>query len=124
MLVGRYAAAMQPVWDDFVRASKNGTFQLERSYMDYHADRFADHSLLVRDDEGDLLAVLPANADGPQLLSHGGLTYGGFVTDVAMKTPLMLGVFEPAVEYLCEHGCTAWLYKPVPHNYHRCPAEE
>jgi hypothetical protein len=87
MQVERYTPALQTLWDDFVRSSKNGTFLLERGYMDYHADRFADHSLLVRDDEGTLLAVLPTNADGPRLASHGGLTYGGFIATPVMKPP-------------------------------------
>ena len=124
MIVERYTPAAQLLWDEFVRSSKNGTFLLERDYMDYHADRFADHSLLVRDAEGALLALLPAHADGSSLVSHGGLTYGGFVTGTGMKTPLMLGVFEAAADYLRARGFTAFWYKTIPHIYHRHPAEE
>ena len=36
-------------WDGFVRASRNGTFLIERGFMDYHADRFADASLMAFD---------------------------------------------------------------------------
>ncbi len=124
MRVERYDDRLSLEWDDFVRASKNGTFLLERGYMDYHRDRFPDHSLLVRDDGGWLLAVLPAHADGPRLVSHGGLTYGGFVSGPGMKTPLMLGVFEAAAEHLRREAFTAWIYKTIPHIYHRHPAEE
>jgi hypothetical protein len=125
MQVERYEPARhQPLWDDFVRASKNGTFLLLRGYMDYHADRFADHSLLVRDPEGELLAVLPAHADGDRLVSHGGLTYGGFISGPAMKTPLMLGAFEAVARHLRDRGFAAWVYKTVPPIYHRWPAEE
>ena len=42
-------------WDAFVGASKNGTFLLTRPYMDYHADRFTDHSLIARGDDGRIL---------------------------------------------------------------------
>jgi hypothetical protein len=122
--IERYDDRLQPEWDAFVRASKNGTFLLERGYMDYHRDRFRDHSLLARDDGGRLLAVLPAHADGPRLVSHGGLTYGGFVTGPGMKTPLLLGVFEAAAEHLRRAGFAAWDYKTIPHIYHRHPAEE
>src|SRR5260370_36236243 len=118
MLVERYTAAMQPLWDDFVRASKNGTFLLERSYMDYHADRFADHSLLVRDDEGDLLAVLPANADGPQLLSHGGLAYGGFVAGVAVKKPPLTRVVCTVGGDMLAHGLLARCLQAGPAYLH------
>ena len=34
--VARYAAEQKEVWDKFVQASRNGTFLLERDYMDYH----------------------------------------------------------------------------------------
>jgi hypothetical protein len=124
MLVERFTPAAHSVWDDFVRSSKNGTFLLERDYMDHHADRFADYSLLVRDDEGALVALLPANADGASHVSHGGLTYGGFITGAGMKTPLMLAVFEVAADYLRAHGFKEWRYKTIPHIYHRFPAEE
>ncbi len=124
MEVRRYTAADAPRWDAFVRGSKNGTFLFERGYMDYHADRFRDHSLLVHDPEGDLLAVLPAHEDEARLVSHGGLTYGGFVSGPAMKVPLMLGAFEAVAAYLRGLGFREWVYKTIPHIYHRHPAEE
>ena len=36
----RYSAEEKEHWDRFVRHSKNGTFLLQRDYMDYHAERF------------------------------------------------------------------------------------
>jgi hypothetical protein len=124
MHVERYTDRRRPEWDAFVHASKNGTFLLLRGYMDYHRDRFRDHSLLVRDDDGRLLAVLPAHADGPRLVSHGGLTYGGFIAAANLKTPRMLGVFEAAAAYLRSAGFRELVYKTVPHIYHSHPAEE
>ena len=41
-----YTPDRQPDWDAFVRRSKNGVFLFLRDYMGYHADRFADSSLL------------------------------------------------------------------------------
>lgn len=29
-------------WDEFVNASRNGTFLFYRKYMEYHSDRFTD----------------------------------------------------------------------------------
>ncbi|MGG6545868.1 UNVERIFIED_CONTAM: GNAT family N-acetyltransferase, partial [Prevotella sp. 15_C9] len=40
----RYSAGDKERWDRFVRRSKNGTFLMQRDYMDYHADRFQDCS--------------------------------------------------------------------------------
>jgi hypothetical protein len=135
MIVQRYTPADAPAWDAFVAASKNGTFLLQRGYMDYHADRFRDHSLLVRDPEGRLRAVLPAcvplaagcqwhPGDDRRLVSHGGLTYGGFVSGVDMKVPLMLEVFEAVAAYLTSQGFREWVYKTIPSIYHHGPAEE
>jgi len=124
MLVERYNPATAAAWDAFVAGSKNGTFLFRRGYMDYHADRFADHSLLIRDDGGTLRALLPGHADGSNYGSHGGLTYGGFVTGPDMKVPAMLEVFEATAAYLAEQGFGSWKYKTIPMIYHIHPAEE
>lgn len=124
MNVERYQPAAQPDWDAFIRASRNGTFLFLRDYMDYHRDRFADHSLLIRDDAGGVAAVLPANTDGATLVTHGGLTFGGFVVGQVLKTPVFLEVFEAAASYCRDQGFTRWVYKTIPYIYHRGPAEE
>ena len=74
--IHRYTAAYHRDWNDFVSESSNGTFLFLREYMEYHADRFTDYSLLVYDGNK-LLALLPANRSGDVLYSHAGLTYGG-----------------------------------------------
>lgn len=58
--IKRYSIEQKDLWDAFVDASKNGTFMLKRGYVDYHADRFTDHSLLFYRDE-ELVALLPAS---------------------------------------------------------------
>lgn len=124
MIVERYRDTDAPLWNAFVRASRNGTFLFDRGYMDHHRDRFADHSLLVRDPEGELVAVLPAHAAGDTVGSHRGLSYGGLVIGPGMKTPLFLRAFEAVVLALREAGFAALDYKTVPHIYHRQPAED
>ena len=96
MKVTRYEAAQKKVWDEFIQRSKNGTFLFLRDYMDYHCDRFHDHSLLVWDGKDRLLAVLPAHANDKTLSSHDGLTYGGFITDDNMKALKMRGIVQTA----------------------------
>ena len=75
---------MQQSWDEFVARSRNATFLHYRDYMDYHSDRFHDHSLIFLSDKGKIVALLPANAAGEALYSHQGLTYGGML--VSMKS--------------------------------------
>jgi hypothetical protein len=72
--IQRYTPALRDTWDAFISASRNGTFLLQRGFMDYHADRFTDHSLLFFRDEK-LIALLPAEEREGTLTSHGGLTY-------------------------------------------------
>ena len=91
--VRQYSESDAEAWNDFVAKSKNGTFLLDRRYMDYHADRFTDHSLLFYNIDGALIALLPANAEGGILFSHGGLTYGGLIVSERFKTTDALDVF-------------------------------
>ncbi len=74
MQVQPYYADAKETWDQFVRSSKNGTFLFLRDYMEYHRDRFEDHSLLISDEEGAMVALLPANRREETAISHGGLT--------------------------------------------------
>jgi hypothetical protein len=124
MKVLRYSDELAGRWDDFVRASKNGTFLFLRGYMDYHRDRFPDHSLIFVADSGAWVAVFPATAAEQVLSSHSGLTYGGFVTDEKTTTPLILQCFELLRAYCTEQGFGRVIYKTIPHIYHRLPAEE
>jgi len=121
--IERYNPHLKPEWDAFVRDSRNGTFLFARDYMDYHGARFADHSLIVRSRET-MIALLPANQAGDDLHSHRGLTYGGFVVDDSMTTPVMLDVFQALLGYLRSAGIRRLHYKTVPWIYHRIPAEE
>jgi len=110
-------------WDEFIDNSKNGTFMLKRDYMDYHSDRFKDFSLMFYDDEK-LIAVMPASLHGNELRSHGGLTYGGIISNRKMTSPKMLDVFDSLKEFLKENGIKKLLYKRVPSIYHNYPSDE
>ena len=120
----RYEPEQKPAWDEFVSRSRNGTFLFYRDYMDYHAERFPDCSLMFFDEGEKLLAMMPATAQGETLSSHAGLTFGGIVSDAQMKTPLMLEVFDVLQAHLRAEGIKRLLYKVVPHIYHLIPAEE
>jgi hypothetical protein len=124
MRATRYTSADRDLWDVFLRESKNGTFLLQRAYMDYHSDRFVDHSLLFHNEKEQLIAVLPANERDDVLQSHGGLTYGGVICSESMTTPAMLTVFDALLDYLRANGLQRLIYKTIPHIYHRYPAEE
>lgn len=121
--IKRYTAEDQATWDRFTMQSKQGTFLLQRAYMDYHHDRFADHSLMVFR-HGKLYALLPANKEGRTLYSHQGLTYAGLLTTEKGSAEDICQLFVALKEYLREHGFDRLIYKPVPWIYHQLPAEE
>lgn len=121
--VRRYAEEKQNAWNQFNRDSKNSLFMFDRNYMDYHKDRFQDHSLMFFSDDK-LVALLPMNEKEGALYSHGGLTYGGFITDSKMKQHTMNECFQALLAYSAEHDFSHILYKTIPHIYHSQPAEE
>lgn len=118
-----YSSEKQKEWDAFIDASKNGTFMLKRGYVEYHADRFTDFSLMFYED-GNLIAVMPASLHGDVVRSHGGLTYGGIVSDRKMTTPKMLEVFDALKVFLKEKRISVLVYKRVPSVYFSYPSDE
>lgn len=125
--VERFSQAARGAWDDFVRRSRSGTFLFLRDYMEYHQDRFEDGSLIVhegREAQDEIVALLPASRRGEVLDSHGGLTYGGVVSDASMTAARMLEVFGNLIDHLRQEGFTLLRYRAIPHIYHRVPAEE
>lgn len=124
LIVQNYSDEDQTRWDAFVANSNNGTFLFQRGYVDYHSDRFPDASLIVTDEHGAIRALLPATRRGHDLISHEGLTYGGFVTDRRMTAEIMLDLLAATTRHLRAAGITTLIYKSVPHIYHRSPAEE
>ena len=121
----RYEPSMAATWNDFVARSRNGTFLFDRGYMDYHADRFADCSWMAFKGNR-LLAVLPADITADATLrSHGGLTYGGWVTAMAhLDAAGLLGIFTAACDVWRAEGISRLDYKPVPYIYSRKPSQD
>ncbi|HEV2436386.1 MAG TPA: GNAT family N-acetyltransferase [Verrucomicrobiae bacterium] len=122
--VERYTASRKREWDAFVSAAKNATFLFSRDYMDYHRDRFADHSLMIFNDHV-LVAVLPANlnANGT-LISHEGLTYGGLVVSRAATLGEVLACFHVVLHSLSQKQIPKLLYKRIPGFYSTLPDDE
>jgi hypothetical protein len=59
--------------------------------MEYHSYKFMDQSLLFyRDNE--FVALLPANIINSVLHSHGGLTFGGVISEKVLSQTLMLEI--------------------------------
>lgn len=123
--IRRYKAEDIELWDGLVAASRQGSLLHMRGYMDYHADRFRDCSLIALR-KGKPTAILPANIDGEGALrSHQGLTYGGWLTPRShFDGTDMLELFKAWTDWCQGNGIHEIVYKAVPHIYHRIPAEE
>lgn len=130
--VTRYTPQNHQTWNEFVKQSRQGTFLFDRNYMDYHQDRFHDHSLMIYYKDK-LYALLPANEvisasnnEIPQkeLVSHQGLTYGGLLTCNKMTAELTCETFEAIGNYLKQEGFSKLTYKAIPWIYHKIPSEE
>jgi hypothetical protein len=91
--------------------------------MDYHQDRFVDHSLVITSNDK-VLAVFPANEKGISIQSHGGLSYGGLIYTTKLRTKDVIDIFALICEYYKSQGYTELLYKVVPYIYHSYPASE
>lgn len=129
MEIRQYTPDMRDCWDKFVRESRNGTFLFIRDYMEYHSDRFTDHSFVIFNSRGKVEALLPASIhnNNTELRSHGGLTYGGFImgNSSSAAAPASPSIWLDAVSSILRNeGVKSLIYKPVPHIYHRYPAEE
>ncbi|CAD0326454.1 GNAT family N-acetyltransferase [Xanthomonas hortorum] len=118
-----YAASDAPAWDALVASSRNGNLLHRRGYMDYHADRFVDASLLV-ERGGEVVAVFPASVHGDCVSSHAGLTYAGLLSSMALRAGATLQVFEQIAAHYRARAVRQIVYKPVPHVFHAYPAEE
>ena len=121
--VFRYTAIHKAQWNKFAALARQSLFLFQRDYMDYHAQRFRDNSLIVLRN-GRIHALLPANIDGQTLYSHQGLTYGGLITDNKATTADVCQIFKEINNYLRAEGIRRLIYKPTPWIYHLLPAEE
>ena len=123
-----YEQADVDAWNDFVDGAKNSHFFFNRGYMDYHSDRFKDFSLMIYNDKGKLISILPANVsydDGKKILvSHGGLTFGSFLSNENMKVETMLDIFDAVKNFLRQQNFSSMIYKCIPYIYWRYPSEE
>jgi hypothetical protein len=119
----RYAPESRTIWDEVVRKSKNGNFLHLRDYLDYHAHRFDERSIIVLK-QGKPVAVFPCNRVGDQVVSHGGLTYGGLIYGNNLHAVAVLEIFDRIAEYYRKENVKRILYKAIPHIFHKYPAEE
>lgn len=114
--IKKYSLEYKDNWNEFVANSINGTFLLDRDYMDYHADRFKDHSIIISAN-GKIVALLPANISENKLFSHQGLTYGGLIYRIGTKLGDLIDIIKELLDFLNKNGIQYLIFKSVPKFY-------
>ncbi|MFC3561629.1 MBL fold metallo-hydrolase [Pedobacter jamesrossensis] len=123
MEILRYDDSLKSKWDEAVQKSKNGVFLFYRDYLDYHKDRFNDHSLVILK-AGKICALFPANEKDKEIVSHGGLTFGSLIMSYDVKAVEVLEIFESVIQYYRDKDINKITYKAVPSIFHKYPSEE
>lgn len=124
MHIQPYTPALKNEWDNFVSSAANATFLHLRDYMDYHADRFNDCSVMIRNGKGKLVALLPACFNDKTVYSHKGLTYGGLIVPRRhFPIPDTVEVFNLLANHFRAMGMKKLIYKPVPYIFTDYPSD-
>lgn len=121
--IKRYIDTYKNEWDTFIKESKNGLFFFQRDFMDYHSDKFTDHSLFIYN-KSSLVAVLPANESEDTIFSHQGLTFGSLIMSKKIKATEVLEIFSTIKFYYKEKGFNKIIYKTIPYIFHSYPSQE
>ncbi len=140
MTIIPYSINRKEDWDEFVSKSKNGTFLLQRGFVDYHADRFFDCSLLIYEgitpNDGykepelsakNIVALFPANWNENErcVYSHQGLTYGGLVVLPEVTQVEVMRIMQAVLMYYADYmQALKVVYKPIPYIYSEYPDGE
>lgn len=112
-----YDSSRRSLWDEAVIRARNGHFMFLRGYMEYHAGRFADCSyLLLRGKR--LVALLPAHRQAGDLISHNGLTFGGWILSPKYLHSDLEAGFRLLGEEMGRQGLVRLVYSPSPYPYH------
>ncbi len=124
IFIKQYEDAFKSDWDNFVNNSKTPLFMFNRDFMEYHSDRFEDRSILFFNEDDALIAIMPASSHGDKIISHGGLTYGGIISNNKMKQHTMIDCFTSLKKFYYELGYKCLVYKSIPYIFFEYPAQE
>lgn len=122
-LVDRYTKENFSVWNEFNNNAKNGLFFFNRDFLEYHSNRFKDHSLLIYK-KNKIVAIFPASENGEEISSHGGLTFGSLVLSFEIKASEVISILKEIKIYYKNLNFSKIIYKAIPYIFNKYPAEE
>lgn len=112
-----YSPADADVWDRIVGDAPMGTFLHTRRFLSYHGERFREASLVIEDNRGRPIGVLPAartSGGQPSVSSHPGSTVGGLVHTETISASETSDMLIAVLDYYRGEGMDDLLYKSVP----------
>ncbi|MEX0719976.1 MAG: GNAT family N-acetyltransferase [Balneolaceae bacterium] len=119
----KYEDSFKNEWDNHIRNSKNPHFFFRRDFIEYHEDRFNEHSLIIKRGEK-IATVLPGNIDKDKFYSYQGLTFGGLIVNDKIRGANTGDIIKMVIDYLKELGISKLVYKKMPFIYNEMPYEE
>lgn len=111
-----YEDSYREQWNLFLERSRTPVFLFSRNYMEYHKDRFPDHSLCIYDD-GELVGLFPACIKGNALYSHAGLTFGGLILSGGVYGKDTLSYISALLKYCDAQQLHTIYWKQTPSFY-------
>ncbi len=118
-----YNETQRSAWNNFIDVCRTPLFFFKRNYLDYHADRFLDSSLLFYKNES-IIAIFPAVNQGDTLASHAGLTYGGLLLSDKARSIDVLQITAQLARQARIFGFKKIIYKAIPYIFHTRGAQE
>ncbi|MEX1014725.1 MAG: GNAT family N-acetyltransferase [Candidatus Paceibacterota bacterium] len=119
----KYEDSFKNEWDNHIRNSKNPHFFFLRDFIEYHENRFKEHSLIIKRGKK-VAAVLPGNIDNDTFYSYQGLTFGGLIVNDKIRAANTGDIIKMVIDYLKELGVSKMIYKKMPFIYNEMPYEE
>lgn len=122
-----YSQDDEAAWERLIAAAPMGTLLHTRRFLSYHGPRFEDSSVVLRDQRGDLVGILPAayqSGSHDVVVSHPGATFGGLVHDGTLRGASLVAAMVAVTEHLRSLGVARLRYAAVPWIYHQRPAAD
>lgn len=125
ILIKKYVPNLMADWAKVLASSRNGIFLFDRSFVEYHGDRFTDFSTIAYIDE-EPVALLPASIDlnNGWATSHAGLTYGGVVLKRDLRGTDAISIINALLDWLKSEGVKQLTVKLLPEIFCTYPSEE
>ncbi|NME70099.1 GNAT family N-acetyltransferase [Flammeovirga aprica] len=122
--IRKYSLSDKTLWDSFAAQCMQQHFFFQRSFMEYHKERFTDASLIVEDMNDNIVALFPASVKDNTVSSHAGLTFGGLLYKKRTFVQKIVTILSLIERYYQELGIEKITYKVMPYIYKSEQGEE